>query len=134
VSKQVEFVYDGILGNDFLQYTRARVCYDSDTVTFRKDSKGWTEKITWNKGMQGNKEDRGFSLPKISKIIAKLPEVSSIKSHKEIYVAGVKVNKATNRKWNKRNEGVGMAIPGVKRKRYTPDSPELKIRTSYKGT
>jgi hypothetical protein len=61
-----------------------------------------------------------------------------MKSHKEMYVAssvaGVKVNKATTRKLNKRNEGVEMAIPGVKRKRYTPDSPELKIRTSYRGT
>jgi hypothetical protein len=27
-----------------------------------------------------------------------------------------------------------MAIPDVKWERYTPDSPDLKNRTSYKGT
>jgi hypothetical protein len=137
VSKQVELVYDGILGRNFLQHTKARVCYDSNTVSFRKDSKEWIENITCNRGMQGNKENRSFILPRISEIIEKLPIQSGMKSHKGIYVASyvarVKGNKNIMRNFNKRNEEVAMAYPGVKRKRYTPDRSDGKKRTNYRG-
>ena len=33
VHKQVDILCDGILGRDFLQHARAKVCYESRTVT-----------------------------------------------------------------------------------------------------
>jgi predicted aspartyl protease len=38
VNKQVELVYDGIVGRDFLRHTRVKVCYVSNTVTFKTES------------------------------------------------------------------------------------------------
>jgi hypothetical protein len=32
VNKQVDIPYDGILGRDFLQRTKARICYETGTV------------------------------------------------------------------------------------------------------
>jgi hypothetical protein len=34
VNKQVDIPCDGILGRDFLQHARAKICYESRTVTF----------------------------------------------------------------------------------------------------
>ena len=33
VNKQVDILYDGILGRDFLQRAKARICYETGTVT-----------------------------------------------------------------------------------------------------
>jgi hypothetical protein len=38
VNKQVDIPCDGILGRDFLQCTRAKVCYESQTVTLNGET------------------------------------------------------------------------------------------------
>jgi len=41
VNKQVDIPCDGILGRDFLQRTRAKVCYESRTVTLKESHVKW---------------------------------------------------------------------------------------------
>jgi hypothetical protein len=73
VSKQVELVYDGILGRNFLQHTHARECYDTNTGTFRKDSKEWTESILCSMLVQGIDNKGKLTLPSRAEIIERLP-------------------------------------------------------------
>jgi hypothetical protein len=73
VNKQVELVYDGIVGGEFLQHTRAKVCYDSNTVTFKIDSEEWTKKILGSKIVQGTIEMRKLTLPDSSEVAVNLP-------------------------------------------------------------
>jgi hypothetical protein len=72
VNKQVELVYDGIVGRDFLQHTRAKVCYESNTVTFKAECAEWTKKILGNEIVQGTIEMRKLILPGRSEVIVKL--------------------------------------------------------------
>jgi hypothetical protein len=66
VNRQVELDYDGIVGRDFPQHTRAKVCYDSNTVTFKTDSDEWTKKISGSEIVQGTMEMRKLTLPESS--------------------------------------------------------------------
>jgi hypothetical protein len=34
VNKQVDLAYDGIIGKDFLRFTRARICFKNNSVVF----------------------------------------------------------------------------------------------------
>jgi hypothetical protein len=68
----VELVYDGIVGRDFLQHTRAKECHDSKTVTFKK-SVEWTKKILGNGIVQGTMEMKKVTIPGRSEVIMKLP-------------------------------------------------------------
>jgi hypothetical protein len=72
VNKQVELVYDGIVGRDFLQHTRAKVCYDSNTVTFKTSSEEWTKKILGSEIVHGTMEMRILTLPERSEVAEKL--------------------------------------------------------------
>jgi predicted aspartyl protease len=63
VNNQVELVCDGIVGRDFLQHTGAKVCYNSNTVTFKTDNEEWTKKILGSKIVQGTVEVRKLTLP-----------------------------------------------------------------------
>jgi hypothetical protein len=73
VNKQVELVYDVIVGRDFLQHTRAKVCNDSNTVTFKTGSGEWTKKILGSEVVQGAMEMRKLTLPESSEVAVKLP-------------------------------------------------------------
>jgi hypothetical protein len=77
VNKQVELVYDGTVGRDFLQHTRARVCYDSNTVTFKSGCAEWAKKIMGNDIVHGTMEMRKLTLPGRSEVTVKLPVENS---------------------------------------------------------
>jgi hypothetical protein len=73
VSKQVELVYDGIMGRDFLQHTKARVGFGNNTVTFRKNNEEWTERIFSGTLVKETKGSRKLTLPKRTETIVVLP-------------------------------------------------------------
>jgi hypothetical protein len=73
VNKQVELVYDGIVGRHFVQHTRAEVCYDSNTVIFKTESAEWTKKILGNEIVQATMKMRKLTLRGRSEVTVKLP-------------------------------------------------------------
>jgi hypothetical protein len=88
----MELVYDGIVGRDFLQHTRAKVCYGSNTVTFKTESEEWTKEILGNKIIRGAMK----TLPERSEMTVKLPVEDGTggqKGIKEIAQGTTKVRK-----------------------------------------
>jgi hypothetical protein len=65
-------MYDGIVGSNFLQHTRAKVCYDSNTFTFETESAEWTRKILGNEMVQRTMEMKKLTLPGKPEEIVKL--------------------------------------------------------------
>jgi hypothetical protein len=72
VNKQVDPVYDGILGRDFLQSTKANICYKKKRLTFEADGHRVTKEIgVTGKRIEGHA--KSVRLPKRSEIIVELP-------------------------------------------------------------
>jgi hypothetical protein len=92
VNKQVDLVYDGILGSDFLRHTQATICYEEGVVTFKQGNKKWNKRLSRNnlaseegeefkdrlirgvnQTVQGTVRCRKLILPKRSEVIVRLP-------------------------------------------------------------
>jgi hypothetical protein len=130
VNKQVDHAYDRILGKDFLQRTKANICFASKIITLeaigRKVTKrmfGITDRLTeWHK--------KALRLPWKSELVESSVKkrekraeglIGKLESTEGIYVAcsvtRIKGNKSVTSNLKNRNEGVVMAIPGVKREK-----------------
>jgi hypothetical protein len=147
VNKQVDLVYDRILGMDFLQRTKANISYVSNRVTFEADGHKVMKEMfsTTGKHMEGHA--KSMSLPKGSEITVELPAekgeegakgiIDKLQTAEGIHVASsltrIEGSKAIVSILNTRNKEVVMDIPCVKWERYTPDSPDGEDRTSYVG-
>jgi hypothetical protein len=73
VNKQVDFAYDGIIGRDFLQDTRATICFKNNTVVFDTPEGEWTKMIGEISG--NTKECRicTVKIPRRLETIVKMP-------------------------------------------------------------
>jgi hypothetical protein len=46
--KQVDLVYDRILGRDFLRHTNVTICYEEGLFTFKQGDKKWNKRLFCN--------------------------------------------------------------------------------------
>jgi len=79
VNKQVDILCDGILGRDFLQHARAKICYESQTITLNGEKCKMVNEVErlekWepSKLMVGN-----ITLPPRTESIVKVPVTTGI--------------------------------------------------------
>ena len=145
VSHQVELEYDGILGRDFLKHTRAKVCYEENMVTFRKDNEEWTERIFCSKLVQGTNEvaqgvtkSRKLILPRRAETIVAL-QVENLADGQEGIIAKSEItegvylpsslvqvlgNQAITSILNTRDEEVEIEGPVVRLEKYEREEGE----------
>jgi hypothetical protein len=80
VNKQVDLVYDGIIGRDFLRSTQARICYDNNTVAFTTPKGKWTKKIGSLKTSKENHRKVTLKVPKRAEVIVRIPVENGVES------------------------------------------------------
>jgi hypothetical protein len=130
-------MYDGIIGRDFLKNTQARICYDSNMVTFTTQGGKWTK----NLGSPRTKETRGQStlkVPKRAEVIVRIPVedgvgnaegvIEKTEIAERVYLASslVKIEKghAITSVLNTNDEDVVVEIPKVKWEKYAVEGEE----------
>lgn len=78
VSTQVDIKGDGILGRDFLQRMRAKICYESRTLTLQSGGTSIKKRLCHVQAAQetGERAARTITLPQRAEIIVRLPVVT----------------------------------------------------------
>jgi hypothetical protein len=148
VNKQVDLVYDGILGKDFLQSTHANICYKKKRVTFEVDGHRVAKEMFSVTDKSVKEHPKSVRLPRRSEVIVKLPVekgkdgveglIDKVEIKEGIYVASslikIEGNMAITSILNTRDEEVVMEIPQVCWEKYPMGSTDEDTDTSYVGT
>jgi hypothetical protein len=147
VNKQVDLIYDGIIGRDLLQKTRAKICYKSKTVTLIAKSQELTKKMLYVDRERKIENAKSLRLPKRSEVIVKVVVedgeegaegvIDKLEIAEGIYLASsltkIKGKEVVTSILNTRETEAVVEVPTVKWEKYTPVDPHREDQTPYMG-